>query len=66
MPSNQRRYIAYLLRLWQEQRNAELVWRFSLEDAHTNERHGFTELELLFTFLRQQITINENEEILDD
>lgn len=66
MPAKQRRYIAYLLRLWQEQRNTELVWRFSLEDAHTSERHGFAELELLFTFLRQQIKLEEKEETLDD
>ena len=66
MPAEQRRYISYLLRLWQEQRNAELVWRFSLEDAHTKERHGFAELELLFTFLRKQIQIEDNEETLDD
>ena len=65
MTAEQRCYIAYLLRLWQEQRNAELVWRFSLEDAHTKERYGFSELELLFMFLRLKVK-EENDENMSD
>ena len=46
------RYLAYLVRLWQVQDRGVFVWRASLEDAHTGERHGFGSLEALFEFLR--------------
>jgi hypothetical protein len=52
------RYEAYLLRFWQEQRqNTRLpaIWRFSLEDPHTGQRHGFATLEALFNFLQTQL-----------
>jgi uncharacterized protein (TIGR02246 family) len=42
------RYRSYLLRFWQERscRGDELaVWRFSLEDPHTQVRHGFASLD---------------------
>jgi hypothetical protein len=45
------RYLAYLVRLWQVQDQGEFVWRASLEDAHTGERHGFASLEALVAFL---------------
>ena len=51
-------YRAYLLRCWQEkrgERNQQTVWRFSLEDAHTGERHGFVSLEEMTAFLRRQL-----------
>jgi hypothetical protein len=66
MPAEKRRYLAYLLRLWQIQRNDEMVWIASLEDAHTHERHSFIELEPLITFLRQQIQMEEYNETLID
>lgn len=49
-----RRYVSYLLRLWQSRRGGELVWRASLESPDTGERTGFASLESLFTFLQQQ------------
>lgn len=52
----QRRYIAYLLRLWQTRSKRELVWRASLESAHTGERRGFANLTDLLTFLEQETT----------
>jgi len=48
------RYLAYLVRLWQVQDRGVFVWRASLEDAHTGERHGFSDLKLLFAFLAEQ------------
>lgn len=50
-----RRYRAYILRLWQAEGDDGLpVWRAALEDARTNERHGFADLERLCAFLEQQ------------
>jgi hypothetical protein len=47
-------YLAYMLRLWQEQGEAGIEWRAMLESPHTGERHGFTSLEALFEFLKQR------------
>ena len=52
--SGQRAYHAYLLRLWQEHRDGQPVWRASLEDPHTGQRLGFAELTQLFAFLQRQ------------
>jgi hypothetical protein len=54
MSGEQRRYISYLLRLWQAGSGTEVVWRASLQSPHTGERRGFPSLEALFAFLRQQ------------
>jgi len=55
MSGEQRRYISYLLRLWQIRSEGELVWRASLESPHTGERRGFASLADLFTFLGKEI-----------
>jgi hypothetical protein len=52
--NEQRRYLSYLLRLWQTKSGGEMVWRASLEDSQTGERQGFASLDALFAFLRQQ------------
>ncbi len=51
----QRRYISYLLRLWQTGNNRECAWRTSLESAHTGERRGFANLAELFAFLEKEV-----------
>ena len=54
---DRRRYVSYLLRLWQTERRGVLVWRASLENAHVDkdhpmgERHGFASLADLVAFL---------------
>ena len=53
MPTGSRRYLAYMLRLWQVGDEREPVWRASLESPHTGERHGFASLEALFAFLEE-------------
>ena len=55
MSEKERRYIAYLVRLWQIERKGQLLWQASLEDARTGKRQGFTSVETLFDFLRQQM-----------
>jgi hypothetical protein len=54
-------YLSYLLRLWREGGNgqsqneaAEAAWRMSIETP-AGESHGFTSLDDLLGFLRQQI-----------
>ena len=53
----QRRYVAYLLRLWLSDNAGEPVWRGSLEDPHTGNRLGFADLPSLFEYLRKQTEI---------
>ena len=55
MGEKERRYIAYLVRLWQIERKGQLVWQASLEDARTSKRQGFTSVEALFDFLHRQM-----------
>ena len=47
-----RRYLSYLLRLWQTSDRGKQVWRASLESPGTGERRGFASLEDMFEFLR--------------
>jgi len=50
-PIDPTRYRAYLLRLWQTGEDNAAAWRVLLEDPRTGERHGFADLDGLFTFL---------------
>ncbi|MCX6033189.1 MAG: hypothetical protein NT169_28380 [Chloroflexi bacterium] len=48
------RYMAFLVRLWQPGHDSEPVWRASVDNPHTAERHYFADLEALFAFLEEQ------------
>lgn len=52
-PEKQVQYLSYLLRLWQDGGD-DCQWRSSLQSPQTGERLGFTSLEELFEFLREQ------------
>jgi hypothetical protein len=54
MSGQGRRYLSYLLRLWETQSEGALVWRASLESALTGERQGFASLADLIAFLEQE------------
>lgn len=54
----EKRYHAYLLRLWQAKEDDQLVWRASLESPHTGSKRGFPTPEALFAFLTGQIKNN--------
>jgi hypothetical protein len=54
MTGEQRRYLSYLIRLWQVKNSSGPVWRASLESSRTGKRQGFADLDALFAFLRQQ------------
>jgi len=58
MGEKQRRYISYLLRLWQVAGDSDLVWRASLENPHTGERRGFPCLADLVAFLQKEMSNN--------
>ncbi|MGD2178196.1 MAG: hypothetical protein PVG71_10280 [Anaerolineae bacterium] len=53
MVSERRRYLAYMLRLWQVGEDAK-VWRASLENAHTGAHHGFGTIHDLLAFLEEK------------
>ena len=53
-------YRSYLLRLWLEP-NDPPTWRAMLESPTNGERHGFANLESLFTFLEQETERLEKE-----
>ncbi len=56
MSEKPRRYLSYLLRLWQASSGGgELVWRASLEDPHTGERRGFAGLAELLAYLEEDM-----------
>lgn len=46
-------YHSYLLRFWEERGDSSTasVWRFSLEDPQTSERHGFATLDALVQWI---------------
>lgn len=49
---------SFILTLWQESEassSAPPVWRFSLENPHTNQRTGFADIEALADFLQQWV-----------
>ncbi|HEY54508.1 MAG TPA: hypothetical protein G4N94_13745 [Caldilineae bacterium] len=54
----------HLLTMWCErpaQPGQPALWRFSLEDPRTRQRHGFADLEALTAFLRAQMAGGEPE-----
>jgi len=52
--TSEKDYVAYLLRLWRVRGKGKPTWRASVESARTGEHKGFTNLDDLFGFLRQQ------------
>ncbi len=46
-----RRYVSYLLRMWQAEEAGRPVWRAALEDPRTGEVLFFASLPRLFQFL---------------
>ena len=53
--AGEQRYLAYMVRLWTVQNNDELIWRASIENAHTGKRHAFADLAGLFAFLQAAV-----------
>ncbi|MBN1977561.1 MAG: hypothetical protein JW918_09185 [Anaerolineae bacterium] len=53
--TKKRRYLSYLLRLWQTSDGNKQVWRVSLQSPSNQERRGFASLEELIDFLETQM-----------
>lgn len=58
MTAEDRRYLAYLVRLWKVDMEEEFVWRASAQSPHTGERHAFADLALLVRFLEEQTRVS--------
>ena len=52
--THQKRYLSYLLRLWQESDGNPPLWRAYLEGAQSGERRGFASMAELFDFLESE------------
>lgn len=50
----EKKYHAYLLRLWCSESPGSMCWRASLEDPRSGQRVGFENLEQLFAFLLER------------
>ena len=61
MSEERRRYVSYLLRLWQTQQEGALIWRASLESSATGERQGFASLAELCAFLTEIAPVDKSE-----
>ncbi len=48
-------HLAYLIRLWQVHSEGQIIWRGSLEDAHSGEKRGFGSPADLFAFLQERL-----------
>jgi hypothetical protein len=59
------RYLSYLLRLWQTRNRGSLVWRASIEDAHTSVRRGFADLAGLLAFLEREMAADNGDKTPD-
>jgi hypothetical protein len=53
MAETQSNYVSFMLRLWQVSSAGQPVWRASLENTSTGERHGFANPASLLEFLSQ-------------
>jgi hypothetical protein len=57
------RYRSYVLTFWEERSrdpDIPVVWRFSLQDPRTGQRHGFASLEEMVGFLRTELASNQD------
>ena len=55
-------YLAYMLRLWQVDRQGKKEWRASLESPHTAERLGFADVDQLLAFLQEKTGTEFNDD----
>jgi hypothetical protein len=63
----EKRYIAYMLRLWRVNGAGLPDWQASLEDPHNGKQIGFADLLSLFSYLKDQTgTDRENDEVPED
>ena len=51
--ATERKYRAFLVRLWTVTQNGGFVWRASAQDAHTGGCRAFADLAGLYAFLQE-------------
>ena len=63
----QRRYLSYMLRLWETSDGEREIWRASLESPGSGQRRGFASVQSLIDFLEAQTsqTAPRNERVPD-
>jgi len=59
MAHHQTPYLAYLLRIWQEDHNGHSIWRASLERPGSNKRYAFPDFISLMTFLSTEMSAQQ-------
>ena len=47
------RYHSFLVRMWASETNGELVWRVSMENSETGEKHIFASFGDMLNFLEE-------------
>lgn len=52
--NERRRYLSYLLRMWETSDGESQIWRASLESPGSGQRRGFADLQSLMDFLADQ------------
>jgi hypothetical protein len=52
-------YHSYLIQIWWSEKSGKASWQMMLVNPHTDERHGFTSLEELLSFLQQELARSE-------
>jgi len=53
--NDERQYLAYMVRLWAVHRNSDVLWRASVENAHTGERLAFEDMESLCRYMNAKV-----------
>ncbi len=66
MGKKERTRLAFLIRLWQVRSKGQIVWRGSLEDAHSGEKRGFGDPASLFSFLQEKLGLKPNQLMNDN
>ena len=64
--SKQRRYLSYMLRLWETSNGERQIWRASLESPGSGQRQGFASLQGLIDFLEAEIEHQGERSDVDD
>ena len=57
------RYRSYVLTFWEERSqdtDTPVIWRFSLQDPRTGQRHGFASLEEMVGFVRAELVSSQD------
>ncbi len=64
--NGRRRYLSYMLRLWETSNGERGIWRASLESPGSGQRQGFASLQSLIDFLEMQIEQQRERGDVDD